>query len=194
MNYSEIIKFDTGNSHGISTTLFVSGCANHCEECHNPQTWDFNYGKEFTFKVMEEILESLDKPYVKNFVLSGGDPLYYKNLDTVNLICSEIRKKFGSKKEIILYTGMTVDEILVSNELNRKRKEIITKINYLIDGRYEKDKKIKGIDLRGSYNQQCYHVIPYNDGYKLINVSFEYFNGEKYIIPDLENYAIFFKI
>ena len=38
MNYSGLIKFDTGNSHGISTTLFVSGCSNKCKGCHKHGT------------------------------------------------------------------------------------------------------------------------------------------------------------
>ena len=69
MNYNEIINFDTGNCHGISVTLFVSGCHLHCPECHNKQTWDFNSGKLFTNDTIEEILDKLKSPHISYFVL-----------------------------------------------------------------------------------------------------------------------------
>ena len=191
MNYSKIIKFDTGNSHGISTTLFVSGCANQCPLCHNQQTWDPLYGKEFSDETLTEILKSLNNPHVKNFVLSGGDPLYYENVDFVNKIVYNVKEVFGEDKKIILYTGMTVENILgFDNRVNRVRKSIINKIDYLIDGCFDYKKKTKGLDLRGSYNQQCYSSISSNENCLLTNISLEYFR-EKYD-NDLVNYTKIF--
>ena len=48
MNYGNIITYDTGNAHGISTVLFVSGCTHDCPGCHNKESQDFSYGKKFT--------------------------------------------------------------------------------------------------------------------------------------------------
>ena len=52
MNYCEIKKCDIANGEGVRTVLFVSGCTNHCEECFQPQTWDFSYGKPFDAAVV----------------------------------------------------------------------------------------------------------------------------------------------
>ena len=70
MNYADIIYYDTGNSHGISTTLFVSGCDMSCPKCHNPQAQDYNFGRPFTEKEEKEILESLKNPYIDYLVPS----------------------------------------------------------------------------------------------------------------------------
>lgn len=35
-------------------------------------------------------------------------------------------------------------------------KDKLSYFNYIIDGRFDKAKVLKGLDLRGSYNQQCY--------------------------------------
>ena len=44
MHYGEIKNCDIANGEGVRISLFVSGCTNHCENCFQPQTWDFDYG------------------------------------------------------------------------------------------------------------------------------------------------------
>ena len=75
MNYAKIKYFDIANGHGLRTSLFVSGCRNHCKGCFNPETRDFHYGKEFTDETIKEILDSIDKPYIDRFSILCGDPL-----------------------------------------------------------------------------------------------------------------------
>ena len=70
MHYGKIIYYDTANARGLSTVLFVSGCDNRCEGCHNQQTWDFNYGKEYTEETENKILNSLKSPYIENLVIT----------------------------------------------------------------------------------------------------------------------------
>ena len=48
MNYAKIKHFDIANGPGIRTSVFVSGCSNHCKGCFNPETWDPTYGNKFT--------------------------------------------------------------------------------------------------------------------------------------------------
>ena len=64
MHYGELKKCDIANGIGVRVTLFVSGCTNHCPDCFQPQTWDFDYGKEFTEDTKAEIFAELDKPFV----------------------------------------------------------------------------------------------------------------------------------
>ena len=63
MHYGELKKCDIANGIGVRVTLFVSGCTNHCPDCFQPQTWDFDYGKEFTEDTKVEIFAELDKPF-----------------------------------------------------------------------------------------------------------------------------------
>ena len=59
MNYANIKNCDIANGEGVRVTLFVSGCTNHCENCFQPETWDFAYGQPFTAEVEEQLLELL---------------------------------------------------------------------------------------------------------------------------------------
>lgn len=150
MNYIDIIYNDTGNARGISTTLFVSGCTNNCAECHNPQSHDFSAGSPFTKEIENQIIKSLQKPYIKNFVISGGDPCHPNNINTIKLLVNRIHKETNVK--VILYTGY---------DLNKEKKTMdfllsfLKKGDLIIDGPYLKDKKTKIRDYRGSTNQRA---------------------------------------
>lgn len=62
---------------GIRTVVFFQGCTLRCSYCHNPDTWDFNKGKEYTaMEVVNKIRRF--KPYFKNnggVTFSGGEPM-----------------------------------------------------------------------------------------------------------------------
>lgn len=148
MNYADIIYFDTGNSHGISTTLFVSGCDMRCLRCHNPQAQDYNYGKPFTEKEEKEILESLKNPHISYFVLSGGQPSSDKNKEVCLQLCKKIKDEIP-RIEIILYTGHKVLDI---------DHKFYNYCDYIIDGEYDESKVTPELDLRGSTNQNCWKV------------------------------------
>ena len=64
MNYAEIKNLDIANGEGLRVSLFVSGCRNHCEDCFNAVTWDFNYGKPFMEQTEQYILELLNKEHI----------------------------------------------------------------------------------------------------------------------------------
>jgi len=48
MRYAGIIKNDVAAGKGVNVTFFTQGCDRHCPGCHNPETWDFEGGYEFT--------------------------------------------------------------------------------------------------------------------------------------------------
>ena len=72
MHYGEIKNCDIANGEGVRVTLFVSGCTNHCENCFQPQTWDFAYGEPFTEKTQETLLQMLKPAYINGLTLLGG--------------------------------------------------------------------------------------------------------------------------
>ena len=148
MNYADIIYYDTGNSHGISTTLFVSGCDMSCPKCHNPQAQDYNFGRPFTEKEEEEILESLKNPYIDYFVLSGGQPSADKNKEVCLQLCKKIKDEVPRIK-IILYTGHKVLDI---------DSRFYDYCDYIIDGEYNQSNVTPTLDLRGSINQNCWEI------------------------------------
>ena len=148
MKYADIIYYDTGNSHGISTTLFVSGCDMSCPKCHNPQAQDYNFGRPFTEKEEKEILESLKNPYIDYFVLSGGQPSADKNKEVCLQLCKKIKDE-APRIKIILYTGHKVLDIDY---------RFYDYCDYIIDGEYNQSNVTPTLDLRGSTNQNCWEV------------------------------------
>lgn len=152
MNYMSIVYNDTANAKGISTVLFVSGCENKCPECHNPQSHDFCAGAPFTEETEKEIISSLKKKYIKNLVISGGDPLHPKNIETVLTFCKKVNSEVN--KKIIIYTGYYLDNF--DNEYKRKIYESLKDGDMIIDGPYLKDLKTEIRDYRGSKNQNAY--------------------------------------
>ena len=72
MHYGTVKKFDVANGEGIRTTLFVSGCTNRCKNCFQPETWDFNYGEEFTDEVAEDILSTFNNSSVRGLTILGS--------------------------------------------------------------------------------------------------------------------------
>ena len=79
MNYGNIKKTDIADGEGVRVTLFVSGCRIHCPGCFQPQTWDFNFGKEFTEETQTELLEALKPPYIAGLTVLGGEPFEPEN-------------------------------------------------------------------------------------------------------------------
>lgn len=175
MNYINIDKFDTANSHGISTVLWVCGCSHHCPQCHNQPTWNPNAGREFDISAEEELFAAASNLHTNAVVLSGGDPLFAGNILSILNLCKKFKALLPSKT-LILYTGFKADNLLkdFSNE-GIIRKNILKNINFLIDGRFEIEQRVKGIDLRGSLNQQCYEVIKEDEKFFLQNKSYSYF-------------------
>ena len=98
IHYASIRNLDISNGEGIGVALFVQGCHFHCYNCFNPDTWDFNGGKEWTPDVKEKFLELIDRPYIKRVSILGGEPLADENLDDVLDLVTEINKRYNFQK------------------------------------------------------------------------------------------------
>lgn len=147
MKYSGIINCSIVDGDGFRVSLFVSGCKHCCEGCHNRQTWDFNFGKEYTSEVEEILFDRIDNSFIKGLTLTGGDPLY--SVDDVYGIVERFRERFGNTKDIWLYTGFTMEEI----QSDEKMKKLIDKCDFVVDGVFKKSERDVDLAFRGSRNQ-----------------------------------------
>ena len=152
MRYAGIIKNDIANGQGICVSFFVQGCEFKCPHCHNPQTWDFNGGYEFTQKTMDDIITALQANGIqRNFSVLGGEPLHPDNLFLTNLVVSEVRKVFPNIK-IYLWTGYTYEVLLERKE--KLLQNILENVDVLIDGPFIWEQRNITLPLRGSINQR----------------------------------------
>ena len=162
MNYCNIKKFDIANGEGVRTTLFVSGCTNRCEHCFQPETWDFNYGNEFTEEVADEVIRSLEPYYVNGLTLLGGEPFEPKNQPTLTAFLKRVRKEMPNKN-IWCFTGFTLDGELTKDGAYPRTEytdEMLSLIDVLVDGRFVNSLKNISLRFRGSENQR---VIDLNE-------------------------------
>ena len=151
MNYSAIKKCDIANGTGVRVVLFVSGCNHHCKGCHNKITWDPNSGLQFDNNAKQEIFEQLDKEYISGITFSGGDPLHENNKKEISNLILEIKSKY-SDKNIWLYTGYTIEELIDINDNDINT--ILYNIDVLVDGRFIEELKDITYKWAGSTNQR----------------------------------------
>lgn len=170
MKYSKINELDVSNGEGIGVALFVQGCHFHCPNCFNQETWDLNEGKMFTYNVKSQLTQLIDNPHVSRLSILGGEPLADENVSDVSALIINIRNEVSTKnKDIWVYTGYTFEEIyngiwhsessvVIGDELDVKRYEVLDSIDILVDGRYVDELKDVSLKFRGSSNQRIIDV------------------------------------
>ena len=152
MKYAGIIRNDVAAGQGVNVTFFVQGCEQHCEGCHNPETWDFNGGYEFTQATLDDIINSLKANGVqRNFSIMGGEPLHPQNEFLTNLIITEVKKVYPNIK-ISLWTGYIYEDLLQKHD--KILDNILSNIDVLIDGPFIKEQRDITLEKRGSRNQR----------------------------------------
>jgi len=172
MRFASMRNLDISNGEGVGVSLFVQGCDRHCFNCFNPDTWDFNGGKEWTEGTKNKFIKLIDRPYINRISVLGGEPLAEQNLDEVLSLIKEIRISFP-EKTIWLYTGFCWNDIMCSFaglqadcvvldkkdiEALEKRRKIISNIDVLVDGEYIDEQKDLSLKFRGSKNQRVIDV------------------------------------
>lgn len=155
MNYADIKDIDIQDGDGVRVSIYVSGCHFHCKECHNKEAWDFNYGKEFTQKEIDYILEKMSYSYISGLSILGGEPLEIVNQKGLLPLVKSVREKYP-EKTIWLYTGYEFDKDILDDMYLKYdfTKQLIDNIDIIIDGQFVIEKKLTDLKERGSYNQR----------------------------------------
>ena len=155
MNYAEIKYCDIANGLGCRTVLFVSGCRNACKGCFQPQTWAFDYGKEFDEKVQKDILNSLAPSYVQGLTLLGGEPFEEENQKDLLPFVRKVKERYP-KKNIWAFTGYIYDKDLIpgGRKYTEDTDELLSLIDILVDGPFKEEEKDITLKFRGSRNQR----------------------------------------
>ena len=156
MNYADIKKVDVANGPGVRVSLFVSGCTHHCEECFNPETWDFNYGSPFGQAEIEKILTLLSPDHIRGLSLLGGEPFEPANQGPVLELVRRVRKELP-QKTIWCYTGYLYEE-LAAGKIGDHSRALLEELDVLVDGPFVLAKKDLGLRFRGSNNQRIIDV------------------------------------
>ena len=142
----DIIEDTMVDGPGFRTSIYCAGCLHGCPGCHNPQSWDFDQGREMTTRQLMAIITA--DPYA-NVTFSGGDPMYQAAgfAELAHAIHNE------TQKDIWCYTGFMY-ESLISHD----QRELLEHVDVLVDGPYVERLRDTDLLFRGSSNQRLIDV------------------------------------
>ena len=149
MRWAKIRTEDIANGPGFRVSIYVQGCNNHCPGCFNPETWDFEGGKEFTDKVKSKFLELGKSKKIAGFSILGGEPLQ-QGKDMLDLV-KEIKETYPDKT-IWMWTGC------IYEELTPEQLDIVKYVDVLIDGRFDIEHRTPRSRYKGSFNQRVIDI------------------------------------
>ena len=158
MYVAEIKKFDIANGLGVRVSVFVSGCRHRCPGCFNEMAWEFDYGKEYTADIENEIIDALRPDYIEGLSLLGGEPFEPENQPALLGLLRRVRKELPAKN-VWVYSGFTLEELLGESRARTEHTdEMLSLIDVLVDGRFIYAEKDITLRFRGSRNQRILDV------------------------------------
>lgn len=159
MRYAGIIKNDFAAAPGVCTSFFTQGCPHQCPECHNPETWDFQGGKEFNPDVITELIDALQANGIKRkLCIMGGEPLCPENQFLTYLVIKSIKDKLPDV-EVYIWTGYNLDKLIHNKKLNLRVDQILELTTCVIDGPYIAAERDITLAMRGSRNQRILYKV-----------------------------------
>ena len=149
MRYNLIRKMDISNGPRERVTIFMKGCPFHCKNCFNPETWDFEGGKEFTQETIDKVLELSNKNEVKGLSILGGEPMAPTNVEGTAKLAKAFKEKYP-EKNVWAWSGYKYEQI--------KDIAALKYIDVLVDGNYEDELHDPTLKWKGSSNQRVIDV------------------------------------
>ena len=150
MRYNKIRKMDIADGPGVRVSIFFQGCAFHCKNCFNPETWDFDGGQEFTDKEIEKIIELAKPEHLAGLSILGGEPMHPKNIKATTMLVKKFKEVYPDKR-VWEWSGFLFDEYL-------KDKEVVNYLDVVVDGQFVDELRNPTLKWRGSANQRVIDV------------------------------------
>ena len=147
INIHSVINSSRVNGPGDRFVIWTQGCRKGCKNCYNPETWT-HYKNNLI--PIDDIFEDLKNSSATGVTISGGDP--FEQPKELFYLLTKI-KQLDLSDGVIVFTGYTIDEIRVREELVKS----LDYIDVLIDGLYIEEKRISS-GLAGSSNQE-FHFL-----------------------------------
>ena len=149
MRYNLIRKMDIADGPGVRVSIFMQGCQFHCKNCFNPETWDFNGGKEFNDEVVEKVLQLCKKDHIKGLSILGGEPMNPVNREGTTKLAKKFKEAFPNK-DLWMWTGFKYEDL--------KNEEVFDYVDVLVDGQYKDELHDPTLKWKGSSNQRVIDV------------------------------------
>ena len=129
--------------------LFTQGCPHCCAECHNPESWPMDGGKDYS---VSEILRMIKRPGprrkpLQGVTFSGGEPF----LQSAELALAAFEAhRIGW--DVVTYTGYLYESLRDNKDPDIQA--LLSLSDMLIDGPFIRERRDIGLKFRGSDNQR----------------------------------------
>ena len=155
MRYHNITKDDMLNGDGLRVVLWSAGCEHQCPGCQNPESHDPSGGfATTTGRIWDNLIKN---PTLRGVTFSGGEPfLWAKELAQIG------RQAHRIGLDVMTFSGWTLEQLRQKAETDENVRDLLSVSRYLVDGRYEQDKRDLSLRFRGSANQ---HIWDLGAGY-----------------------------
>ncbi|MCL1792877.1 MAG: radical SAM protein [Oscillospiraceae bacterium] len=155
-----IVEDSIVDGPGVRFAVFVQGCPHGCEGCHNKKAQDFDGGfAADLYKLADKIIRAK----TTKLTFSGGEPFCQAHeLAKIARLVEPVKRGL----EIVTYTGYLYEELLEMAKGDIGVKELLGVTNFLVDGKFEQDKKTLDWFYRGSANQRIFDVTCYPNSTK----------------------------
>lgn len=136
---------------GIRYAVFVQGCTHNCKGCHNPESHNIDGG---FLKDTDEIFEEIKKnPLLDGVTFSGGEP--FLQAKPLTVLAKKIKE---SGLNLYVYSGFTFEQLTSGANEENGWMELLKQADFLVDGKFEEDKKHYTLLFKGSENQRIIDV------------------------------------
>ena len=137
------------NGDGLRAVVWTQGCPNHCKECQNPETWDYESGFLIEISEIEKRLSEFKGQAGLTFC--GGEP--FVQPAACKEIADWVRKELGWN--VWSFSGFTYEQI---KKAGGEHWEFLKSLDALIDGPFIIGQKDLSLCFRGSRNQRLLHL------------------------------------
>ena len=142
----DIVEGTSVDGVGLRTSIYVAGCENRCEGCHNPQSWDMANG---TLRTVDELFALIQEADM-NVTFTGGDPML--QAEPLTLLARRIKQE--TDKTVWCYTGYFFEQLLA----RPAQRELLSYIDVLVDNPFILEQRDISLHFRGSRNQRIIDV------------------------------------
>ena len=99
---ASILEESIADGPGLRFVVFAQGCPHRCRGCHNPQTFLYVGGREFTISRLLELYRK--NPLSRGITLSGGEP--FLQAGPLAQLARAVHAEGG---DIVTYSGLRLD-------------------------------------------------------------------------------------
>lgn len=146
-----VIRESIVDGPGWRLVVFAQGCPHKCKGCQNPQTHNFSDGYDTN---VGNILNAVkENPLLSGITLSGGEP--FSQAKQLAVLAKEVH---SIGLNVMAYTGWSFEQLYADADEQNGWLELLSEVDWLVDGKFEIEKKTLSLKFRGSSNQRIIEV------------------------------------